>query len=120
MMVHDNNDARLRTLEAEGHRLADRLREQGGECDCGERGLFTVKLTDGRVFTKTAIHGSGGVWRLGNGCPNDFPSLLKGVLAFVDRKRSSTEFRNVVIYLAERYWGAISMTVTPEEIESIS
>lgn len=111
-------DEKARLAEAAGEVLAAKLRVEGGECDCGEYGLFTVKLTDGRVYTHTAIHGSGGVWRLSS--REDFPVLLKRVLMFVERKRADTEFRDVVIYLANRYWGGITMSVPPELIESIS
>lgn len=44
--------------------IAAVLLVDGGECDCGEYGLFRVTMTDGRVFKKAGLHGSGGLYRL--------------------------------------------------------
>lgn len=116
----ERQDARERETLAEMAALAEKLRASGGHCDCGRYGLFTVTLSDGRVFTGAGIHGRGGIFRLGDGCPTEAPRLLADVKRLFKSCLHAEKHRAMTIYLAERYCGSETLVVEPEEIRMIS
>jgi hypothetical protein len=99
--------------------LAATIRETGGECQCGEAGIFTVRLHDGRAFTRTALHGSGGVRRLAP--QHRRHELARHELAHVlrDVARRWREDEPLVIYLVNDYCGAERLPVEIDKIAAI-
>lgn len=118
--VFARQDERERETLAEIALLAEKLRASGGHCDCGRYGLFTVELEDGRVFTGAGIHGRGGIFRLGDGCPVEAPRLLADVKRLFESCLRAEKHRSMLIYLAERYCGSETLRVEPEEIRMVS
>lgn len=99
--------------------FAATIRDTGGECRCGEAGIFTVRLHDGRVFTRTAIHGAGGVRRL---APNHRRhELAQRELAIVlrDVARRWSEDEPLIIYLVNDYCGGERLPVEVDKIAAI-
>ncbi len=84
--------------------------------------IFRVTMTDGRVFKKAGLHGSGGLFRLDQRSAQTkkvAEALLVKVHRMLKFKLEDTNHRSIVIYLAHYYCGSEILSVPPEHIKSI-
>ncbi len=124
--LSDEADRKERETLARIKAFADSIRDTGGECDCGEYGIFHVTLVDGRVFRKAGMHGWGGIFRIHR--PEDpvqhpLDEIRRRVLvragARIEEARDARDHRMVTFYLAVSYCGNEVLVVTPEQIQSV-
>jgi len=107
---------------AEMSMIADRLRREGGECDCQgdwggvKYGLFRIKLRDGREFRHAGLHGRGGMFRTEGNTTAQRAYEVAVRMMRLDREEANP--RNATIYLVHRYCGSEILSVPHSEIES--
>lgn len=111
--VYEEADRKERETLARIKSFANAIRDTGGECDCGEYGIFKITLTDGRVFRKAGMHGWGGIFR------GIRTHVLASALRLIEEVREDLHHRNITIYLAYSYCGSEGLSVTPEQIHSV-
>lgn len=116
----------LSDIEA-GRVFADRIRETGGDCDCSgfcptRHNALTVELKDGRVFTRTTLHGFGGLIGLQVSRFDGSPVPLDRATSVLERDvarvlaRAERDGRPVLLYLVDRYFGSETLEVLPSQI----
>lgn len=106
-----------RDIEADAAYAAS-IRSTGGECRCGgDEGIFAVHLTDGRAFTRAALHGSGGVRRLPKPTRENATHELTRVLHDVARRWREDE--PLILYLVHAYHGGERLPMAADQIASI-
>jgi len=109
------------STNAEMSMIADRLRREGGECECDhgdvvKYGLFRIKLRDGREFRHAGLHGRGGMFHAEGSTTAQRAYEVAVRMMRLDREEANP--RNATIYLVHRYCGSEILSVPHSEIES--